>query len=139
MGGGGCRPSNMGGRTMGRPPLGPEIVDRIEGSEEAKKRARIILEVIAGRLSVEAACTALDIEATRFEDVRKEAFAGLVAALEPRPAGRPPKPVDEAAEKLKALEDENKRLKMELVTSHVREEIAVVLPHRARSKKNGRR
>lgn len=124
---------------MGRPPLGPEIVDRIEGSEEAKKRARIILEVIAGKLSVDAACQALGIETTRFEDVRKEAFAGLVAALEPKPAGRPPKPVDEAAERLKTLEEENKRLKIELLTSHVREEIAVMLPHRARSKKNGKR
>lgn len=124
---------------MGRPPLGPEVVDRIEGSEEAKKRARIILEVIAGARSVDSACVELGIETTRFEDIRLEAFGGLVAALEPKAAGRPPKPIDEAAEKLKALEEENKRLKIEIVTAHVREELAVGLPHRARSKKNGRR
>lgn len=124
---------------MGRPPLGPEIVDRIEGSEEAKKRARILLEVMTGERSVESACDALGIQTTRFEDIRLEAFGGLVAALEPKAAGRPPSPVDEAAERLKALEEENKRLKIEVVTSHVREELAIGLPHRARSKKNGRR
>lgn len=128
-----------GGETMGRPPLGPEVVDRIEGSEEAKKRARIILEVIAGARSVESACVELGIETTRFEDIRLEAFGGLVAALEPKAPGRPPRPVDEAAERLKALEEENKRLKIEVVTSHVREELAIGLPHRTRSKKNGRR
>ena len=123
---------------MGRPPLGPEIVDRIEGSEEARRRARILLEVMTGERSVDSACEALDVQPTRFEDIRKEAFGGLVAALEPKPVGRPPKPVDEAAEKLAALEEENKRLKIEIVTSHVREELAIGLPHRARSKKNRR-
>ena len=128
-----------GGDTMGRPPLGPEIVDRIEGSEEARRRARILLEVMTGERSVDSACVALDIQPTRFEDIRKEAFGGLVAALEPKPVGRPPKPVDEAAAKLAVLEEEIKRLKIEIVTSHVREELAIGLPHRARSKKNGRR
>ncbi len=121
---------------MGRPPLGPEIVDRIEGSEEARRRARILLEVMTGERSVDSACDALGIQTTRFEDIRKEAFGGLVAALEPKPVGRPPKPVDEAAAQLTALEEEIKRLKIEIVTSHVREELAIGLPHAARSKKN---
>lgn len=124
---------------MGRPPLGPEIVDRLDGSDDAKRRARIILEVIAGERSVDSACAALGVETTRFEDLRKEAMAGLVAALEPKPIGRPPKRVDEEAERLKAIEEENRRLKQELVLSHVREEIAVGLPHRGRSKKNRKR
>jgi len=124
---------------MGRPPLGPEIVDRIEGSEEARRRARVLLEVMTGERSVDSACDALGIQTTRFEDIRKEAFGGLVAALEPKPAGRPPKPVDEAAAQVTALEEEIKRLKIEIVTSHVREELAIGLPHRARSKKNGKR
>lgn len=124
---------------MGRPPLGPEIVDRVEGSEEARRRARILLEVMTGERSVDSACDALGIQTTRFEDIRKEAFGGLVAALEPKPAGRPPKPVDEAAAQVTALQEENKRLKIEIVTSHVREELAIGLPHRARSKKNGKR
>ncbi len=128
-----------GGTTMGRPPLGPEIVDRIEGSEEARRRARVLLEVMTGERSVDSACDALGIQTTRFEDIRKEAFGGLVAALEPKPAGRPPKPVDEAAAQVTALEEEIKRLKIEIVTSHVREELAIGLPHRARSKKNGKR
>ena len=128
-----------GGNTMGRPPLGPEIVDRIEGSEEARRRARILLEVMTGERSVDSACDALGIQTTRFEDIRKEAFGGLVAALEPKPAGRPPKPVDEVAAQVTALQEEIKRLKIEIVTSHVREELAIGLPHRARSKKNGKR
>ena len=128
-----------GGTTMGRPPLGPEIVDRIEGSEEARRRARVLLEVMTGERSVDSACDALGIQTTRFEDIRKEAFGGLVATLEPKPAGRPPKPVDEAAAQVTALEEEIKRLKIEIVTSHVREELAIGLPHRARSKKNGKR
>lgn len=120
---------------MGRPPLGPEIVDRTEGSDVARRRARIVLEVIARERSVESACDALGVETTRFEDLRREGVAGLVAALEPKPVGRPPKPVDEEGERVKALEEENGRLKVELVTSHVREELAIGLPHAARLKK----
>lgn len=120
---------------MGRPPLGPEVVDRIEGSEVAKKRARVILEVTAGQRSVDSACDALGIGTTRFEELRAECLRGAVAALEPKPIGRPPQEEPKADERLVALEEENERLRVELVTSQVREELAIGLPHAARLKK----
>ncbi len=113
----------------GRPANGPEVVTELEGTDEAKRRAQVVLEVVAGNKSVGEACEELGISEGRFYRVREESLQGLVKALEPKPLGRPPaeKPaVDEEKQKLK---EENERLKMELVASHLREELSVAMPH----------
>lgn len=118
----------MEGKT-GRPAKGPEVVGDLEGSEEAKQRAKAVLEVLAGKKSVSEACRDLGITEGRFYRVREESLQGLVNALEPKPLGRPPadKPaVDEEKQKLK---EELDRLKTELVASHLREELSVAMPH----------
>ncbi len=42
----------------GRYPSGPEFVDKLDGSPEAKERLKVLLETIAGQLRVGDACAA---------------------------------------------------------------------------------
>ncbi len=117
----------------GRPPLGPEIVDHFEGSEEGKRRLRAVLEVISGRKTVEEACAALGIERARFYVLERQALSAGIEALTPRPAGRRPRPgPTPEATRLRALEDENIELQLDLAGARVREELASAFPRLAR-------
>lgn len=60
--------------------------------------------------------------------MRKSALDAAVKSLEPRAAGRPPKVADEKDEHIAELEAENGRLKTAVAVSHVREELALVMP-----------
>jgi transposase-like protein len=111
---------------VSRPNKGVEHVDSIEADETSKARLRAVLETIAGRLSVEAACAELGVSPTRFDQIRTAALAGAAQALSPRPAGRPPQEREgEAVLALRArvaeLEHENERLR-------IREELALRAP-----------
>lgn len=112
---------------MSRPGLGLGHVESLEGTEQARRRLRCVLATLSGDLTVEQACLDLGISPARFAEVRKEALAGAVAALEPRAAGRPAGPAP-AAELVEAQE-RIRRLERELEASRIREEIALTMPH----------
>jgi len=63
---------------------------RLPGSDDAKKRAEAIVRTITGDQTVLDAADDLDISTQRFHAIRDQALSGLIAALEPKPAGRPP-------------------------------------------------
>ena len=115
--------------TLGRPPEGPELADRLEGTPEAKKRMKTILETLTGERTIQDACELLGIAPARFHEIRKEALQAACAAIEAKPAGRPPSPEPVVDPRVKDLEDEVKQLKLELRASNVREQIALVMPH----------
>jgi hypothetical protein len=75
----------------GRPGKGSELVDGLEGSDGARLRLKLVIETLAGRMTVEEACRQLSIGESRFHAMRREALAAAVSGLEPSPAGRPPK------------------------------------------------
>lgn len=111
------------------------MVDQLEGTDEAKTRLRVVLETIRGGRTVAEACRLLQIGATRFEELRAQALAGALAALEPRLLGRPRvQPVVGNAQ-VEQLQAEILRLKQEIVIAHVREELAIGLPRKALEKK----
>ena len=56
----------MNAARTGRNPAGPQIAERLEGSPVAKQRLEVILETIAGRLTVPEACQQLGIGESRF-------------------------------------------------------------------------
>lgn len=122
---------------MPRRPDGPERIEKLEGSEEAKQRGRVILEVIAGRLGVEEACQRLDIRTTRFEELREQALSAMVEALEPKAPGRPPIVVSEEEKEIARLKEEVAELRGQILTAHVREELAIALPHLGKRGKKG--
>jgi hypothetical protein len=115
----------------GRKPTGALLVDRLEGSERAKARLRIILQTLAGQLTIPEACAELDIQESMFHKLRAEVLRAALGRLEPRPLGRPPSPTT-ASDSAADLEAENQRLRIELRAALVREELAEKLPRLSR-------
>jgi hypothetical protein len=110
----------------GRHPAGPEYVEQLEGSELAKRRLRIVLETLAGRCGIGEAAKLLGITEQRVHQLREEALQAALLELEPKPAGRPRRPV--AGEDPDALRERLLELEKELGAAKVRESIALVFP-----------
>ena len=115
--------------SRGRPPAGPEIVKQAEGSEQAKQRVQVILQTIAGELSIAQACENLGISEARFRELRDELIQAAVQRLEPKSAGRPAQTPTEEQKRVTQLEAQVQHLKVELRAAQIREEIALVMPH----------
>ena len=113
----------------GRKPLGPQLAQHLEGSASAKERLEVILETIAGRLKVAEACARLGIGEAMFHRLRTEVLQAGLARLEPRPLGRPPRPMLPQHERVAALEHKVEDLQLELKTTRVQVEIAHAMPH----------
>jgi hypothetical protein len=113
----------------GRPPLGPELVDNIAGSEHAKERMKILLETITGYRTVSSACEALGIGESAFYKMRSEWLEASLVTLEPKGAGRPARVESAESKRIEELEDEIIALKLQYNAAMVREKIAVAMPH----------
>jgi len=103
-------------------------VERLEGTEEAKRRLRVILETVSGQRDVADACEELGIGKTAFFELRKRVLQTSLADLEAKPVGRPAKETPERDAEVARLEEENERLRLDLEISQVREEIALAMP-----------
>ena len=112
----------------GRRPSGPEFVDKLSGSPSAKERLKVLLETLAGDRRVAEACDRLGISAPRFDQIRIESLQAALAALEPRPAGRPPRSTFTEEVEVQRLRERIAELEGELQAALVRAEIAVALP-----------
>jgi hypothetical protein len=113
--------------TRGRKPEGAELVGRLEGSDSAKARLRLILDVLAGRRAVGEACRQLGLSDRRFHELRCLALQAALGGLEPRPAGRPAQQPG-GGEQEAALRATIRDLQLDLRASRVREEIALTMP-----------
>jgi hypothetical protein len=111
----------------GRRPAGPEYVDRLDGSVQAKRRLKVVLEVTAGRLRLHEACAELGICEQRFHQIRDQAFAAALAGLEPGTPGRPARPPSPEQEQVQALQAQLAAKEVELRATQAREEIALTL------------
>jgi hypothetical protein len=110
----------------GRYPSGPEYVENLDGSEQAKKRLRVVLETMTGKVRVQEACTILEISEQRFYQLREELLQAALERLEGKPVGRPRRQLEE--EDPRVLREKVAHLQAELEASEVREEIALALP-----------
>jgi len=110
----------------GRPPKGADLVDRLEGSEEAKQRVKIVLETIQGKRSVREATELLGISASRFHAIREKALSGAVSSLEPGVRGRPPSEGERTPE-AETLRQENERLREAMAREKARADVAEIL------------
>ena len=113
---------------MGRPAKGPRLVDRLEGSAQAKERLTVILETVSGTRSVASACEVLGLSEAAFHRLRQRTLADAVASLEPRRMGRPPQAVAPETARVAALEQQVARLTLEVEAAQVREQIARTMP-----------
>ena len=113
----------------GRPPLGPGLVDTLQGPDEAKRRLKVILETVAGTRTIADACAELGICEAAFHELRKQALEAAVAGLAPRPVGRPRKDADPEQRRIQELEAQVFLLKKDLQVAHLRQELAISMPH----------
>jgi len=112
----------------GRKPIGPPLVHRLEGSERAKERLEVILETVAGGLTVGEACDRLGIGEAMFFRLRTQALQAGLSRLEPRPIGRPPRPPSAEDERIARLEEELHEKELEQKALQTRLEIAQIMP-----------
>ena len=116
----------------GRRPVGPELLDRIPGSESARKRVKVVLQTMTGELRVQEACHELQISEQRFDELRLEAMQAAVASLEPKPAGRPARATAADTDEKKRLQMRVAELEAQLTAAVVRAELAAALPQAGR-------
>jgi hypothetical protein len=101
-------------RRRGRPPGSPSVVRRAP-SDQARRQAALILEVLAGTRTPTAAATALEVAPVRYYQIEARAIDGLVAACEPRSCGRQPLPAEAASsQRVRTLESDCQRLGAEV-------------------------
>jgi transposase len=113
----------------GRPPKGPRLVEGLDASEEAKRKLKVILETIAGDLSVSEACERLGVSESRFHQLRDEVLSAGASSMEPKPRGRPRKVEEPAVSDMEELKKENEELREELEFARARTVIATAFPH----------
>src|SRR5262245_58885363 len=111
----------------GRRPAGPEIVERLAGSEQARLRLRVVLETLAGRLRVQEACHKLGIGEVRFHEIRQAVLQAALLALEPKAAGRPRRQGAAEPAQEEELAGQLDELTAQLEAAQLREQIALVL------------
>jgi hypothetical protein len=113
----------------GRKPLGPALVEHLEGSASAKERLEMILATIAGQVSVVDAAELLGISEAMFYRLRSRALQVSLEDLEPKPIGRPPNVPSAEQLHSAALHSRVGELERELAAQTVRLELAHTMPH----------
>ena len=113
----------------GRPPMGAKLLDRLECSEEAKARARTIIETLSGEKTIAQACEALGVGESRFRELRESCLIAGAAGVEAKPRGRPRKESDEGEIDVEALKREVWKLREDLEFSRARTVLATAFPH----------
>lgn len=121
-------------------PLGPELVEHLQGSEQAKTRLKTMLRAMHGELTVPEACAQLGIGETRFYVQRAETLQAALDSLEPRPTGRPRHVVSPEQERIAELEQQVRDLELNVQAAQVRLEAQAIRQRHAPSplKKPGR-
>lgn len=116
----------------------------LAGSEEAKRQAAVILEVLSGVRGSNEGAEVLGISTMRYYVLEARALQGIVKALEPRPKGRRVRSPEDA---LKQVERDRERYKREVgrlqaLLRMVRKSVHLQEPRwreGTRAKGNGRR
>ncbi len=115
---------------MARPIVGPDLVDELEGNEEAKARLKTMLEQINGEVTVDEACAELGVARSTYFALRQRALSAAVIGLEPKPRGRPATraETEEQERELAALKEQYEREFTELQMANLRQELRLILP-----------
>jgi len=111
----------------GAKPLGPELVEHLQGSEPAKTRLKTMLRAMQGELTIPEACALLGIHETRFYVQRAQTLQAALESLEARPAGRPRRVVSAEEQRLAALEQQVRELQHDVQAAQIRLEHAQIM------------
>jgi hypothetical protein len=121
----------------GRWPHGPEYLDKLEGSVEAKERLKAILDTMYGEARLQDVCDQLDLGETRVRQLREVGLQAALTAIEAKPAGRPSRVTTLESETIRVLQERVRELEHALHLAQVREEAALVLSLVSRTSQEG--
>jgi len=119
----------------GRRTSGSKLVETMEGSRHAKRRLELILDTLAGRVTIVEACSALGINEAAFHKLRRRTLQESLDGLEPRLPGRRRQERSPEEERIEELEEELRFTRLELQAAQVREELALTMPHVLKKRK----
>ena len=114
-----------------------DLVERRAGSEEAKRKAALLLEAITGKLTMAEAAERLGVTEAMAYRLRDQLFEGAIGSLEPGRVGRPPARPEVDPEKTE-LEGKVRVLERELEASRIRAELLRWIPQLGRGQKKKR-
>ena len=123
----------------GRPIIGVDLTERLDGPRALRRRVRIVLATIAGSLTIAQACAELGVGRTQFHKLRWRVLDGAIEALRPRPRGRP-RTIARESLVVQQQQARIRELEAALKTTALRSEIALTMPYlldRAGRKKKG--
>lgn len=96
----------------GRPTSGPDLVDGLEGSQEAKRKMKVFLQTLEGSKTIGEASELLEINESMVHRLRCRAIEAAIRDLEAKPIGRPRR-TGGRAEQVAELEGQIAKLKSE--------------------------
>jgi len=113
--------------------------NRDKDQELARQRALVILEVRSGLLTAKEGAERLGVSRKTYYEWEERSLEAMALALENRPAGRPPVPVDEEKEALRErVQDLEKKLYLAEKTIEVKEILAAYKESRNKESKKNR-
>jgi hypothetical protein len=104
---------------MARPVDPAGLVERLDGSDLAKRRLTLVLQTLVGDKSVPQACAELDICEAMFHKMRSRTLRTALSDLEPKPIGRKPLPQADG-ERIVELERSVEELRLQARAAEVR-------------------
>jgi transposase len=113
----------------GRPPKKANLVDDFDADPITKERLKVLLQTIAGEISVADAARKLGISPARFFELRATMLQAALDSLQPKPVGRPAQKTEPESQRVQDLEQQNLDLRVHLAAAQLREEIALTMPH----------
>jgi transposase len=106
----------------------------------ARERASVILQVRSGALTAKEGAKLLGVSRKTYYEWEEKSLKAMALALENRPAGRPPVPVDEEKERLQErIRELEKKLDLAEKTIEVKELLAAYEEFRDKGTKKNRR
>jgi hypothetical protein len=119
--------------TRGRKVEESGLVERLQGSAEAKARLVVFLETLSGRRAIGMGALSLGVSERRFYQIRDRLLQAALDSLESRSAGRRPHRSADSDGQAATLEAQVRNLRLELRAAQIREEMALAMPHLLRS------
>ncbi len=109
---------------MARPIDIDALIAGLDGSETARERVALVLKTCSREQQVQEAAAVLGVTPQRFHEIRKDILEAAIAAVEPKPVGRPAQPPsDPNLARIAELEQRVRDLTVEREVGYLREEL----------------
>jgi hypothetical protein len=109
---------------MARPIDIDDLIAGIQGSDTARERVALVLKTFSREQQFQEAAAELGVTPQRLHEIRHQILEAAIAAVEPKPVGRPPQPPpDPNLARIAELEQRIRDLTVEREVGYLREEL----------------